>query len=200
MIASLSDTGDAGGVKLPERNLWHTRERYMQKLNLPDGLYMRPARDSDKYFIESLYKATRDDLRMADAEDEYIEGLIELQHRAQTQGYGDKFPNAMYFIIEKHHERVGRVAVDFGSNEIRLVDIALLPVARGKGFAKGVVQSLQVAAAKVMTPLTLCVDKLNVPAYQLYLSLGFRVENSDGATDFLVWYPSGEGKISTASL
>jgi hypothetical protein len=33
----------------------------MQKLNLPDRLHMRPARVSDKIFIETLYKATRDE-------------------------------------------------------------------------------------------------------------------------------------------
>lgn len=167
----------------------------MQKLNLPDGLYMRPAGDSDKLFIESLYKKNREDLRMIDAEKDFIEELIDTQYHAQTVGYGDKFPNAMYFIIEKHNERVGRVVVDFGPNEIRLVDIALLPAAQGKGFGKGVIQALQSAARQVMTPLTLSVSKTNLAAIGLYAQLGFKVAESSDSYDFLIWYP-GEGIAS----
>ncbi len=162
----------------------------MQNLNLPDGLYMRPARDSDKSFIETLYKSTRDDLRMADADTEYIEEIIEIQHRAQTQGYGDKFPNAMYFIIEKHTERVGRVVVDFGPNEIRIVDIALIPAAQNHGFGKGVVQSLQAASASTRVPLLLAVEHINVGARRLYASLGFQLEERSDLYDLLIWHPT----------
>ncbi|MFC1750245.1 GNAT family N-acetyltransferase [Pseudomonadota bacterium] len=162
----------------------------MQKLNLPDGLYMRPARDSDNPFIEQLYKTTRDDLRMADGESGFIEELIDMQHRAQTVGYGDKFPNAMYFIIEKHNERVGRVVVDFGPNEIRIVDLALLPKARGLGFGKGIIQSLQTASASAGAPLLLSVENINVGAKRLYASLGFQLEESSEIYDLLIWYPT----------
>lgn len=171
----------------------------MQNLNLPDGLYMRPARDSDRIFMESLYKSTRDDLRLIDAEEDFIEELIDMQQNAQSEGYGDKFPNAMYFIIEKHNERVGRVVVDFGPNEVRLVDIAIIPAARGNGFGKGVIQALQMAAAKICVPLTLCVYKTNVDAYRLYLSLGFQVADTSPTNDMLMWYPETvESKIFTS--
>jgi len=162
----------------------------MQKLNLPDGLYMRPACGSDKGFIETLYKTTRDDLRMIDAEDDYIEELIDMQHQAQTIGYGDKFPNAMYFIVEKHNESVGRVVVDFGPNEIRVVDIALIPKARGKGFGKGVIQSIQMAATSTRVPLLLAVEHANLSARQLYASLGFQLEERSDLHDLLIWYPT----------
>lgn len=162
----------------------------MQKLNLPEGLHMRPARDDDKAFIASLYRSTRHDLRLADAEQDYIETLIDMQHHAQTVGYGEKFPNAMYFIVEKHNEKVGRVVVDFGPNEIRIVDIALLPAARGHGFGKGIVQSLQAASASTRVPLLLVVERLNVGARQLYAGLGFQLAERDDLHDLLIWYPT----------
>ena len=159
-------------------------------LHLPDGLDIRPARDSDRPFIESLYHTTRGDLRLIDAEPDFIETLIEQQQRAQTVGYGDQFPNAMYFIIEKQSERVGRVVIDFGHNEIRIVDIALIPAARGRGYGTGILRALKHAAGSACAPLVLSVYKQNPAARRLYEQEGFRVEQGDQMVDQMVWYPS----------
>lgn len=161
----------------------------MQNLQLPNGLYMRPAKTSDKPFLEKLHESVRQDLLNIDADKEEIDTIIEMQFRAQSLSYGNSFPNAMYFIIEKHHERVGKLTLDFGSNEIRILDIALLPQARGLGFGKGILQSVQHCAAQAVTPVTLSVEQMNLGAKQLYLSLGFIIESVDPPYEFLVWYP-----------
>jgi len=157
---------------------------------LPDNLGIRPARPEDKGFIESLYRSTRDDLRLIDAETDFIEELIGMQQRAQGQGYGEMFPNAMYFVVEHLNERIGRIVVDFGPNEIRLVDLAFVPQARGRGFGVTVIKAMQFAAGQSRAPLTLAVNRTNVRARQLYLSLGFRVEQSDVMTEYMAWYPT----------
>lgn len=159
-------------------------------IKIPDGFSMRLARPSDNVFLESLHNSTRDDLRLIDGEPEFIESLIEMQFKAQTQGYGDQFPNAMYLIVEKLGERVGHVAVDFGHNEVRIIDIALIRAARGKGYGAAILKSMQMTAAKVGAPLTLTVLRSNPRAAQLYFSLGFKVEQSDAIADLMVWYPT----------
>ena len=83
----------------------------MQKLNIPDGLHVRPSTASDKPFLEKLRHSTRQDLQIIGGEQDYIESIVEMQFKAQTQGYGDQFPNAMYFIIEKHHEPIGKAII-----------------------------------------------------------------------------------------
>ncbi len=158
-------------------------------LNLPYGLGIRPARDGDKIFIESLYKSTRDDLRTIDAENDFIEELIEQQHQAQTVGYGEQFPNAMYFIIEKQNESVGRIVIDFGPNEIRIVDIAFIPQTRGKGYGAGIIRALKHAAKSACAPLVLSVYKTNPMAKKLYLQEGFQVERGDHMVELMAWYP-----------
>jgi len=127
----------------------------MADISLPSGLNLRPQRDADAAFVAKLYNSLRDDLRLAVAEADFIEELIEMQFRAQREGYGQQFPNAMYFIVESHHEQIGRVAVDFGQNEVRMIDLALIPAARNKGHGTAVIRALQMAANKVRTPLTL---------------------------------------------
>ena len=157
--------------------------------NLPHGLSIRPERTGDKGFIENLYRATREDLRLLDADNEFIESLIEMQFQAQRQGYGEQHPNAMYFIVELHGEPMGRLTVAMGTNEVRIVDIAFLPAARNKGYGKGVIQALQMTAQKIPAPLSLLVLHTNVRAAQLYISLGFRPEQQTDTHVLMMWYP-----------
>ena len=151
---------------------------------------MRPARDSDKTFIASLFQTTRDDLLMIDAEADLIQALIEQQQQAQIIGYGNEFPDAMYFIVEKYQERIGRVVVDFGEAEIRLVDFCLIPQAQGQGYGKIIIQILQYASGASKAPLALTVMRLNERAKMLYFNLGFQIEESNGMYDRMVWYPT----------
>jgi GNAT superfamily N-acetyltransferase len=159
------------------------------KLQIPEGLGMRPARPSDSGFLEALHRSTRDDLRLIDAEDDFIEALIDMQRRAQTEGYGSDFPDAMHFVIEKRGEAIGRAVVDFGHNEVRLVDLAFIPKARGKGFGRAILQGLQRAATQVRAPLALTVMQGNLPALRLYAGLGFQPEEVNAAYVRMVWYP-----------
>lgn len=157
--------------------------------HLPSGLSIRPARTSDKVFLENLYRATREDLRMLDADDDFIESLIEMQFRAQREGYGEQHPDAMYFIIESHGESVGRLTLAMGGSEVRIVDIAFIPAARGKGLGKGVLQALQLTAQKIPAPLSLAVLRTNVAAIQLYVNLGFQAEQQTDTHLLMVWHP-----------
>ncbi|CAM3536265.1 Acetyltransferase (GNAT) family protein [Vibrio aerogenes CECT 7868] len=163
----------------------------MQRLNIPEGLHIRPSRETDKPFLEKLHHAARQDLQLIDGEKEFIESIVEMQFRAQTEGYGSQFPDAMYFIIEKHHEPIGRAAIDFGHNEAHLLDIAFLPQARGHGFGKAIIQSFQMAAAQSGLPVSLNVLQGNWGAKQLYLSLGFVVEAARPPYEEMRWYPQG---------
>lgn len=162
-------------------------------MQFDSGLSLRPMVASDNAFIENLYRSTRDDLRLLDADEEFVDELIDSQRHAQTQGYGEMFPNAMYFVAEHHAERIGRVVLDFGHNEVRVVDIALIPAARGKGFAGQILRSVQKVASKVMAPVALTVRFDHVQAKQLYARLGFVVDAVQIPYERMVWYPPTPG-------
>ncbi|MBF0098011.1 MAG: GNAT family N-acetyltransferase [Magnetococcales bacterium] len=157
---------------------------------LPDGLTLRPSRPEDEPFLAILYRSTRPDLRLLDAETEYIDHLIDLQRQWQTAGYGENNPNALIFIVEKLGDRIGRVIVHFGEQEVRVMDISLLPVVRKQNVGTGIMQALQRAAAQIKVPLTLCVAKHNGAAKQFYARLGFQLAASDTMLDLLIWYPA----------
>lgn len=158
-------------------------------MSLPGGLSMRPMRESDNAFFETLYRSTRDDLRLLDAEEDFIEEFIGFQRRAQVEGYGGQYPNAMYFVAEHHGDRIGRIVLDFGQEEVRVVDIALIPAARGKGFGGQILQVVQLIAGKLKASVSLSVRFDNLAAKQLYLGLGFVVEEAGVPFERMVWRP-----------
>ncbi|WP_321491906.1 GNAT family N-acetyltransferase [uncultured Desulfobacter sp.] len=162
----------------------------MNQINFSSSnISMRPANPNDSIFIEELFRSTRNALRLGDNDPEYVEEIIGHQFNYQTLGYGAKYPNALTFIIEHHRERIGRTVVDFGHNSVHLLDIAFIPIARGKGFGKTVLQSLQEAAKKICVPMTLVVDQSNATARHLYLGLGFVVESVQPPSELMIWYP-----------
>jgi ribosomal protein S18 acetylase RimI-like enzyme len=158
-------------------------------LRLSGALSIRPARDRDRPFIEYLYHTTRDDLRQIEATPGFIESLIQQQQRAQTVGYGDQFPNAMYFIVEKQGARIGRIVLDFDLDEIRVVDIAMLPEAQGLGYGTEILRVLKQAATSACAPLVLSVSRQNIIARRLYEQEGFQVCERHEIYDHMTWYP-----------
>ncbi|MDE1462245.1 GNAT family N-acetyltransferase [Spartinivicinus poritis] len=159
-------------------------------LKLPQGFAIRPATETDKPFLQSLYHSTRNDLQYINADEEFINELIEQQYQAQNVGYGKMFPNACYFIIEKQQQSIGRITLDFSNEIIHIIDIAFVPKAQGKGYGKDAIQALQIAAGKTCAPLLLSVYANNWVAKNLYVKLGFQLEQSAPPYERMIWYPT----------
>ncbi|MFZ4968389.1 MULTISPECIES: GNAT family N-acetyltransferase [Pseudomonas] len=153
------------------------------------GLSMRPSRATDGPFLQSLYQSARPELQWIDAEPELIEQVIAQQFQVQEQGIGEHFPDAMHYVVEKLDTPIGVLSADFGPNEIRVLYLAFIPGARGKGFGRTVLQGVQKAAEQVRCPVATVVWASNPQARQHYLALGFRIEESSPAAERLVWYP-----------
>lgn len=155
---------------------------------ISDRLALRPQGERDRTFLAQLYHSTRDDLRLLDDRD-LTESLIEMQHRAQGEGYGDTFPDALYWIIEEQRQPIGRLVVDFSGGEVHIVDLAFIPEARGLGHGKAAIQALQQVAQRMAVPLSLSVHPMNATAKRLYHGLGFRLRRQATVFEEIVWLP-----------
>ncbi|MFJ3486912.1 GNAT family N-acetyltransferase [Pseudomonas sp. NPDC090202] len=154
-----------------------------------DGLSLRPARASDGPFLQRLYHSARADLQWIDGEQEQIEQIVAQQFQVQERGIGEEFPNAMHYVVEKLATPIGVISADFGVNEIRVLYLAFIPTARGKGYGRIVLRGVQQAAQQVRCPVATVVWASNPHARQHYLALGFQVEETHLMAQRLVWYP-----------
>jgi ribosomal protein S18 acetylase RimI-like enzyme len=150
-------------------------------------LQLRPAVPSDQAFFVELYRSTREDLLGLLADPRYIDGLIAMQQQMQVAGYRSSYPDAFYQVLELDGAPVGRLVTAAVAGALRVVDIAVMPRARGRGVAGEALRRLQVKAGLDGRDLTLAVRKDNAGARRLYAALGFAVEAEDGAVLQLRW-------------
>lgn len=163
------------------------------RAELPNGVALRPAGAQDRAFERRLHESRRADLWQADAEPDLIRTVIDQQQQAQTQGYGAQRPEARYYVIERAGVACGRLVIDFDAWGLRVVDLALVPEARGAGIAETVLRALQRVAERLPAAVTLSVAEQAAGLQRRYAALGFRPSGRSGVPGFveLAWQPDG---------
>jgi ribosomal protein S18 acetylase RimI-like enzyme len=137
------------------------------------SIHLRPATDDDREFLIGLYGSVRaDELTMVSWGEGQQEAFVRMQFDAQDTEYHRTNPNGTFDIIEVQGQPVGRLYVDRRPTEIRIVDISLLPQARGAGIGSGLLAELMHEAAVSGRTLTIHVEIAN-RAESLYTRLGF---------------------------
>lgn len=155
----------------------------------PAAISLRAATEADEDFLTSVYASTREaELSQTDWSDEQKAEFCGMQSIAQIRHYRQHYPTARYFVIESSGQPAGRLYVDHWPNEIRIMDIALLPDFRGLGIGTHLLRELQREAAAASKKLTIHVETFN-PARHLYQRLGFVVCEDKGVYQLMSWTP-----------
>lgn len=142
---------------------------------MSSGPTLRPATEADRDFLLRVYSSTREDVLAAPWSDEERSRFLEMQFQAQTQDYQRRFPDSGHSVLVVDEEPVGRVWVGRWPDELRLLDIALLPEHRNHGVGTIVIRWLQDEARVAGLPLRHSVFKTNEGALRFYARLGFEV-------------------------
>jgi ribosomal protein S18 acetylase RimI-like enzyme len=134
---------------------------------------LRPAEEKDDSFIETVYRSTREDeLKTTNWTEQQKWAFIKMQSMAQLAEYKTKFPGAAFEVIIYKKQDAGRFYTWENENEIRLIDITLLPPFRGKGIGAFLLGELIKRSNKVQKKISLHVDPVN-PVLKLYQRSGF---------------------------
>ena len=153
----------------------------------------RPRRPEDEEFLLRLYASTRaDEMAMGAWPDEAKEEFVRMQFRAQTVYYDDNYSLDRFVIIEKDGQPIGRLYVDRQPDDIRIVDIALLPEYRGTGLGTILVKEILAEGERDGIPVSIHVENFN-PAMRLYLRLGFKHVDTNGVYHLMKWEPPPRG-------
>jgi len=149
---------------------------------------LRPVSASDDEFLLSLYASTRED-ELAQAE--WAEGQKEMflrwQFDLQRREYEARFPDAAYSVILVDQQPAGRIWVGTDDEQIRLLDIALLPDFQNRGVGTALLQRLKTEAANRGKALRHMVFVLNNNAERFYERLGFKLIEDFGAYKHMEW-------------
>lgn len=143
-------------------------------------IHLRPISEEDDAFLFRVYASTRtEELKQLDWNEQARHAFLASQFNAQHRYYHEQFPGAEFQLILREDEPIGRLYVDRSNDEIRIVDIALLPEFQRQGIGSALLQTLLAEARHRHLPVRIHVEKFN-PAMGLYERLGFRpLEDQD---------------------
>jgi ribosomal protein S18 acetylase RimI-like enzyme len=156
---------------------------------------LRPARPEDRERLLAIYASTRaDELAPVPWTEEQKASFLRMQFEAQDTDYRRNYPDAEYSVVEVDGSLAGRLYVHRRPDEIRLIDIALLPAFRGRGIGTGLLTRLFDEAASRDVPITIHVEISN-PARSLYERLGFVAEGEQGLYVLMRWTPAARRAV-----
>jgi ribosomal protein S18 acetylase RimI-like enzyme len=148
---------------------------------------LRPATGDDEPFLMRVYAGTRAaELATVSWTEDEKAAFVRMQFAAQAQYYREHYPDTSFDVILLGAEAVGRLYVSRWRDELRIVDIALLPEFCNRGIGTTLLHGLQAEAAAAGKPLRIHVERFN-PALRLYERLGFRQIEDKGVYLFMEW-------------
>jgi GNAT superfamily N-acetyltransferase len=159
-------------------------------LDLPNGgeLTLRLVTKEDEPFLRALYASTRDaELSQVEWPEGQRDVFVRWQFDMQRREYDARFPDARYQMIVIDGEPAGRIWVGEDEEQIRLLDIALLPQFQKRGAGTVLLGELMKEAAHAGKLLRHMVFVLNNDAHRFYERLGFVVIEDLGAYKHMEW-------------
>ena len=110
---------------------------------------LRPCRGEDRAFLCIVCASTRwEELEPVPWTAAQKEAFLRQQFEAQDADYRRNYASASFDVIEVEGVPAGRLYVDRGAAEIRIVDISLLPPFRGSGIGTQLLRDLLDEAAR----------------------------------------------------
>ena len=148
----------------------------------------RAMTDGDLPFVAALYATTRaGEMAATGWPPEMQAAFLEQQHRAQHASYRGAWPEGEWLLIERGGEPIGRLYLARQDDMLLLIDISLLPAARGAGLGSAILSDLLAGETR---PVQLHVERSN-RARQLYARLGFEIVEEQAIYLRMIRQPAG---------
>jgi ribosomal protein S18 acetylase RimI-like enzyme len=157
------------------------------------NLSFRPIDASDRDFLCAVYANTRtEELAQVDWNENQKTAFLEMQFSAQHQYYQEHYTETDFLIILLGNQPIGRFYIARWTDEIRIVDLALLPEYRNVGIGTQILRDVLSEASTLGKPIRIHVERFN-PAQGLYRRLGFAKTGEHGVYDLMEWSGKMQG-------
>jgi ribosomal protein S18 acetylase RimI-like enzyme len=154
---------------------------------LPE-ISVRPISDDDRPFLINVYANTRADQAITHWIDCSKQHSLARQFAAQHNGFQQQFPTAAFDLILLCDTPIGRISSDRFGDEIRIIELALLPEYRNQKIGTAFLQATRTEARSLGRAIRLHVEQCN-RAMRLYRRFGFQPISSNGQQYVLEWRP-----------
>jgi RimJ/RimL family protein N-acetyltransferase len=134
---------------------------------------LRPIEDGDMEFLLALYATTREDeLKQVPWTPEQKAAFVHQQFWAQHTHWRENYTDTSWDLVLADGVPAGRLYVARWKDDIRIVDIALMPAHRGAGLGTRMIRDIFAEGDASGRKVSIHVEVFN-PARRLYERLGF---------------------------
>lgn len=164
------------------------------------GISLRPLEPCDMDFLARLYATTRAEEMALLSHWSHVEkaAFLDSQFKAQHDHYQMHYAGARFDIVTRDGLDIGRFYVYPMEQELRLMDITLLPELRGRGIGGALLRALQAEAEAAGKMISLYVEEQN-PARRLYERHGFEEAGEASFYKLMTWRPKGAATAATTA-
>ena len=154
------------------------------------ALTLRSVTPADEAFLFEVYAAGRlEELAQVPWDEAQKHAFLTFQFKAQHQHYQSEFAGADFHVILDDDVPVGRFYVDRRADEIRILDIALLPDHQGRGLGGALLGPLLAEAEAAGKPVSIYVESHKSLARRFFERLGFGETEDHGVSVLMTWHP-----------
>ena len=154
------------------------------------NITLRPVCADDYDFLVAVYGSTRaEEMALVPWTDEQKQVFINAQFAAQQDHYAKKYPAASHDIIVVDNRPMGRLYVARLDQEIRIIDITVLPAERNAGIGSYLIRQLLDEANRAGKVTRIYVEEFN-PSLRLFERLGFSPSEQHGIHLLMQCHPN----------
>jgi GNAT superfamily N-acetyltransferase len=147
----------------------------------------RPATADDESLLLAVYGSTRmEELALTNWDPAQRDAFVKMQYSAQQSHYREHYPEGEHLIILVNDVAVGRLYIAEIADQIRILDITVLPQHRRLGIGTPIIKELMTEAAAIGKPLRIYVESFN-PSLRLFERLGFVKSGESGYSYLMEW-------------
>ncbi len=135
---------------------------------------------ADDALLLRLYAASREsELSQVQWPAEQKHAFVAMQFEAQRRHYQLTYPNGSHQVICADDAPVGRIWSCELSDELRIMDITVLPDFRGRGIGSSVLREIVAESERLEKPLRIWIETWN-PSQIIFQHFGFVPVGNDG--------------------
>ena len=164
----------------------------MENVVAAAAITLRLAEAADEDFLLAVYASTRAaELALVPWNEDQKKQFVRMQFVAQRDHYRTYIPEGEQYVILCDRRAVGRLWIARKPEEIKILDITILPKDRNRGIGGQLLAAVLREAAETNKPVTIYVEDFN-PSHRFFERLGFVAAEKQGMHVLMKWTPHKE--------
>lgn len=153
------------------------------------AITLRPITPDDAPFLLAVYAHSRaPEIAQVAWDEAQKQAFLTAQFQAQHQHYQTEYPESTYEVILHDDQPAGRLYVDRRSDEIRILDLAVL--LGQEALFRPVLAGVMEEASAARKPIKMYVEVYKETFLTLLHDLGFGKEEDHGVSVLMGWHPA----------